>query len=114
MKKLLSVFSILTVTSMAAFAIDANEQKTYNDFMLKLKACTPTTAELFDGKHEILGYNKTCAYNVTYKTGESYSCNLPTPVVEMLGYLSTKSLREGTKNTFAESVLNNADYCKKN
>lgn len=114
MKKLLSLLAVLTFTSMAVFAVDVNEQKQYDDFMLKLKACTPTTAELFDGKHEILGYDKTCAYNVTFKTGESYSCNLPTPVVEMMGYLSTKSLREGTKNTFTESILNNSYYCKKN
>ena len=114
MKKLLTLLAVFALTSTVSFAVDANEQKTYDDFMLKLKACTPTTAELFDGKYEVLGYNKTCGYKVEYKTGETYTCNLPTPVAEMLGYLSTKTLREGTKNTFAESVLNNNDYCKKN
>ena len=114
MKKVLSVFAVLMLSSMAATAVDANQQKAYDDFMLKLKACTPTTAELYDGKYEVLGYNKTCGYKVEYKTGDTYTCNLPTPVAEMLGYLSTKTLREGTKNTFAESVLNNTDYCKKN
>lgn len=114
MKKLLALLAVFALTSTVSFAVDANEQKSYDDFMLKLKACTPTAAELFDGKYEVFGYNKTCGYKVEYKTGETYTCNLPTPVAEMLGYLSTKTLREGTKNTFAESVLNNNDYCKKN
>ena len=113
MKKLLLSLCILVLSSMSCTALEADEQKAYDDFMLKLKACTPTSADLFDGKHEVLGYNQGCGYKVQFKTGASYTCNFPTAVAEMYGYQATKTLREGVKNTFGEGMLNGY-YCQKN
>lgn len=113
-KRFLLVFSVLALSTMSCYAVTAEEQKAYDDFMLKLKSCTPTNVELFDGKHEVLGYNQNCGYKVQYKSGESYSCHIPTPVAAMFGYQSTVALREGAKSSFVESILNNRNYCQKN
>ena len=113
MKKVLLSLSIMALSAMSCLAIGADEQKAYDDFMLKLKACTPASAELFDGKHEVFGYNQGCGYRVQFKTGDSYTCKFPTAVAEMYGYQATKTLREGVKNTFAEGMLNGY-YCQKN
>ena len=113
MKKLLSVLCVFIVAAISCSALDGSQQESYNDFMTKLKACTPTSAELFDGKHEVLGFvDGNCAYNVSYKTNVSYSCKIPTPVAEMFGYQSIVALRTGEKSTFVESILNNRNYCQ--
>ena len=113
MKKLLSILALLVITSVVSTAAENEQQVAYNDFMTKLKACTPATAELFDGKHEVLGFvDGNCAYNVEYKTNITYSCKIPTPVAEMFGYQSIVSLRTGEKSTFVESILNNRNYCQ--
>ena len=113
MKKLLLLLCVLAFSAVSSVAIEADEQKAYDEFMLKLKSCTPTTAELFDGNHEVLGYNQGCGYKVAYKSGAAYTCVFPTAVAEMYAFQATKSLREGVKNTFGEGMLNGY-YCKKN
>lgn len=113
MKKVLLLFSFFAFSTMVVFAVTAEEQKAYDAFMLKLKACTPTTATLFDGKHQVYGYNQACGYKVEYKTGETYTCKFPTPVAEMFGYQSTVALRNGEKSSFVNAMLNNSNYCQK-
>ena len=114
MKKIFLTVAVLLFAASSCFAVTDAERKAYDEFMLKLKACTPTSAKLFDGSHEVFGYEDgACGYKVVYNNNTTYSCKFPKPVAEMFGYQSTKALREGTKSSFVETMFGSY-YCQNN
>ena len=113
MKKILLAITLLVFSVSSVLAVTNEERKAYDEFMLKLKACTPVSAKLFDGTHEVFGYEDgSCGYKVVYNNNKTYSCKFPKPVAEMFGYQSTKSLREGTTSSFVEEMFSSY-YCQK-
>ena len=114
MKKLLSLFAILGLTSMACFAVANNEQQNRENLMLNLKSCTPYEAQLSDGQYQVLGYaNGACAYKVVDKEQKTeMECKFPTPVAQRYGYEAIKATKEGVESSFVKS-MNNSSYCVK-